>query len=233
MRAGDWNRKYEERPLVWGEEPNRFVAAETAALPPGRALDLACGEGRNAVWLAARGWTVTAIDFSDVAIGRGRRHAARRGVHVDFLVEDVLTAPLAAAAYDLVLISYLQLPAHERRAVLERAAESAAAGGTVLLVAHDLRNLDEGHGGPSRAEVLWTAAEARALLERAGLEIEHAGEVLRDVEGAERPAVDTLVRARRPPPAATAPPPSPPCATAGTARAPSSGREARAGTTGR
>ncbi len=162
MKAGDWNRKYEERPLLWGEEPNRLVAAETADLPPGRALDLACGEGRNAVWLAERGWTVTAIDFADVAIERGRRRAVHRGVQVEFRVDDVLGAPVPAAAYDLVLIAYLQLPAHERRAVLERAAGATAAGGTLLLVAHDLRNLEEGHGGPSRADVLWTAAEARS-----------------------------------------------------------------------
>lgn len=197
MKADDWNRKYAERPLVWGDGPNRFVEAELGDLPPGRALDLACGEGRNAVWLATSGWEVTALDFSDVAVARGVERAARLGLAIDFRVGDVLTAEIGAG-YDLVVISYLQLPAHERRAVLDRATAALAAGGTFLLVAHDLRNREEGWGGPSNPDVLWTVAETTGPLADAGLEIVHADEVLREVEDAARPAIDTLVRARRP-----------------------------------
>lgn len=198
MRDADWNRKYEERPLQWGEEPNRFVAAEIGNMPSGRALDLACGEARNAIWLALGGWHVTGIDFSDVALARGRERAARVGLALDLRLGDVLTADLGDTPYDLVLISYLQLPADERRRVLERSAVVVAPGGTLLLVAHDLRNHAEGTGGPRDPSVLWTAAETVGPLSTAGLEIERASEVLRDVEGAERPAIDTLVRARRP-----------------------------------
>jgi SAM-dependent methyltransferase len=198
MKRSDWDARYAEDGLVWGLEPNRFVKAELAELEPGHALDLACGEGRNAVWLAARGWRVTGIDFSDVAIDRARRLAAGRDVHVDFVVGDVLDTPIDAATFDLVLIAYLQLPPDERRTVLDRAVAATAPGGTFLLVAHDLRNLAEGHGGPKRADVLWTVDEATSRLTELGVVVERGDVVLRDVDGALRPAIDTLVRARRP-----------------------------------
>jgi SAM-dependent methyltransferase len=198
MNSDDWNARYAAGGLVWGEAPNRFVAAETADLAPGRALDLACGEGRNAVWLAERGWRVTGIDYAGVAVDRARALAERRGVEAELEVGDVLTAPLDEGAYDLVLIAYLQLPPDERRRVLERAAGAVAPGGTLLLVGHDLRNHGEGHGGPKDPSLLWTAAEVAAALVEHGLDVEQADEVLRDVEDAPRPAIDTLVRARRP-----------------------------------
>lgn len=198
MKAEDWNRKYEARPLVWGEGPNRFVEQELRALPPGRALDLACGEGRNAIWLALGGWEVTGIDFSDVAVDRGVERAARVGLTLDLRVGDVLVAELGDGPYDLVLVSYLQLPADERRRVLARAASVLAPGGTFLLVAHDVRNHAEGAGGPSSPAVLWTAAEAVEALEAAGLVVDRSGTVLREVADADRAAVDTLVRAHRP-----------------------------------
>ena len=85
----DWNERYRRAELLWTAEPNRLFAAEVGELVRGRALDLACGEGRNAVWLAERGWTVTAVDFSDVAIEKAARLAASRGVHVEWVVADV------------------------------------------------------------------------------------------------------------------------------------------------
>jgi SAM-dependent methyltransferase len=198
MRRSDWDARYAEKGLVWGLDPNRFVAAELAELAPGRALDLACGEGRNAVWLAARGWQVTGVDFSQVAIDRARRLADERGVRIELVVGDVLDTTLADAAFELVLIAYLQLPPDERRTVLDRAAAATAPGGTFLLVAHDLRNLAEGHGGPTRANVLWTVDEATSRLGEHGFAIERGETVLREIDGAPRPAIDTLVRARRP-----------------------------------
>jgi SAM-dependent methyltransferase len=197
MNRDDWNSRYAEAELVWGSAPNRFVAAELADVAPGRALDLACGEGRNAIWLAQRGWDVTGIDYSGVAIDRARRLAAEHSVEVTLEVGDVLAVPIPEAAFDLVLLAYLQLPPAERSAVLRRAAMALAQGGTFLLVGHDLRNLTEGHGGPKSASVLWTVTEITEPLTDLGFAIERADEVLRDVEGAPRPAIDTLVRARR------------------------------------
>ncbi len=197
MRPEDWDARYAERGAVTALEPNRFVAAEAGGQPPGRALDVACGEGRNAVWLAEHGWRVTGIDFSTVAIERARALAAERGVQADFAVRDVLATTFEAEAYDLVLVAYLQLPEVERRTVISQAAAALAPGGRLILVAHDLRNLAEGYGGPSSPSVHWTVRETADEVAAHGLDVERAEEALRDVEGAPRPAIDTLVVARR------------------------------------
>lgn len=196
MKAADWDARYAERPLVWSAEPNRFVERELAALPPGRALDLACGEGRNALWLASLGWEVRGLDFSTVAIERGAQRAAEAGLEVDLRVGDVLELG-EEAAWDLVLLSYLQLPPPGRRTVLGASVRALAPGGTLLLVAHDLRNLAEGVGGPQDASLLWSVEEVVAALGPA-LVVERAQVEERTVADAPRPALDTLVRARRP-----------------------------------
>lgn len=85
-----WDQRYSGPDLVWGEAPNRFVAEELAALPPGRAIDLGTGEGRNAIWLAERGWRVTAVDFSAAGLAQAARLAADRGVSVDWVQADLL-----------------------------------------------------------------------------------------------------------------------------------------------
>jgi SAM-dependent methyltransferase len=197
MRSEDWDRKYAEREHPRAD-PSPLLVAEVGDLPPGRALDLACGEGRNALWLAARGWQVRGVDFSSVAIARARERAAREGLAADFVLADLLEYEPEPEAFDLVLVLYLQLPAPERRLVLGRAASAVRPGGTFLLLAHDLRNLTEGVGGPSDPAVLTTPEEVAAELP--GLELEKAERVLRPVEGAERPAIDTLVRAKQPGP---------------------------------
>lgn len=189
-----WNRRYAGSELVWTAEPNRFLVAEVGDLPSGRALDLACGEGRNAVWLSERGWEVVGVDFSDVALGKARRLADARGVQVEWRVADLLAFRPEPGRYDLVLVFYLQLPAHERRPVLAHAAGAVAPGGTFLLVGHDRQNLERGFGGPSDPDVLLDADEVAGELP--GLEVERAEQVLRPVQG-ERDAIDTVVRARR------------------------------------
>jgi len=198
VKPEDWNRKYAERELVWSAEPSRFLVAEASDLPPGRALDRTCGEGRNAIWLAERGWEVTAVDFSEVALARARRKAARRGVSVEWILADLLDWVPPPAAFDLVAVLYLQLPAEERRLVLGRAAAAVAPGGTLLAVGHDLLNLTEGYGGPKDPAVLFTPEEVAAELP--GLEVERAERVLRPIETEEGEvqAIDALVRARRP-----------------------------------
>src|SRR5689334_5266073 len=113
MDAAAWDERYAAADLVWSAEPNRFVAEELADLPPGRALDLATGEGRNAIWLARRGWDVTGVDFSQVALDKGRRLAGDTVVR--WVCADA-TRWEEPASYDLVLLAYLQLPAEGRRA---------------------------------------------------------------------------------------------------------------------
>ena len=177
--------------------PTGFLVPEAEALTPGNALDLACGEGRNAVWLAERGWQVTGVDFSGVAIAKARRLAAERSVQASWVETDLLEYEPPREAFDLVILFYLQLPGQELGLVLGPAAGAVAPGGTLLLVGHDSRNLEHGYGGPKDPAVLYSPADvARHLGE---LEIELAETVVRTVDTAEgaHDALDVLVRARR------------------------------------
>jgi SAM-dependent methyltransferase len=166
-------------------------------LPPGRALDLACGAGRNAVWLAERGWRVTAVDFSDVGLSMARALAEARGTTVEWIEADVLTWKPTAITYDLVCVLYLQLPADERRAVLRMAVDAVRPGGTLLVIGHDLLNLTQGSGGPTQPDVLFTPDDI--VGEIGGLRVEKAERMRRPVDdgGTTRDAIDALVRARR------------------------------------
>jgi SAM-dependent methyltransferase len=192
-----WNHRWAGERAHASTAPSRFLAAEVADLRPGTALDLACGAGRNAVWLAEHGWRVTAVDFSGVALGMARSLAAQRRVEVDWIEADVVTWAPPARAYDLVCVLYLQLPALERGTALARAAAALRAGGTLLIVGHDLLNLTEGWGGPTQPDVLFTPDDVVA--EIGDLRVEKAQRVRRTVEepGAAREAIDALVRARR------------------------------------
>lgn len=178
MDARAWDQRYADAELVWSAEPNQFVAAELADLPAGRALDLAAGEGRNAIWLARRGWDVTAADFSQVGLDKGRRLAGDtelRWVRADATAWD------EPAAYDLVLVAYLQLTAAERRAAVRAAFRSVAPGGTFLLVAHDSTNLTEGTGGPQDPAVLMTAEDVLDDLAGESFDVVRAGRASRVV----------------------------------------------------
>ena len=196
MDAGAWDERYAAAELVWSAEPNHFVAEELADLSPGRALDLAAGEGRNAIWLARRGWTVTAADFSQVALDKGRQLAADTTVR--WVCADATTWD-EPAAYDLAVLAYLQLPAEQRRAAVRAAFASLVPGGTFFLVAHDSTNLTEGTGGPQDPAVLMTAEDVLDDLAGQELEILRAERVARPVgdghgEEPARVAWDCLVR---------------------------------------
>ncbi|HUZ88945.1 MAG TPA: class I SAM-dependent methyltransferase, partial [Candidatus Acidoferrales bacterium] len=169
-----------------------------AGLTPGRALDLGCGEGRNAIWLAELGWQVTGVDFSEMGLDKARRLAADRGVEVNWVRADLLEYQPDRGAFDLVIVMYLQLLADQVSVVMKRASAALAPGGTLLVVGHDLLNLSEGHGGPQNPEVLFTPADIERDLP--GLGIERAERVLRPVtvDGREVTAIDALVRAKKP-----------------------------------
>jgi len=200
MKAAQWDERYRSSELVWGTQPNRWVERELSGLPPGRGVDLACGEGRNALWLAARGWHVSAVDFSAVALDKGRileSHQGHSAPRVDWVLGDATTYRTRQPV-DLALLCYLQLVPDEWKAALTRAGDALASGGTLLVIGHDTTNIAHGVGGPKDPTVLFTAADVVADLAHSGLVIEKAEAVHRPVEGADRPAVDALVRARRP-----------------------------------
>jgi 2-polyprenyl-3-methyl-5-hydroxy-6-metoxy-1,4-benzoquinol methylase len=195
-----WNQRYATRELIWTAEANRFVAEEVSTLNPGRALDLAAGEGRNAVWLAERGWQVRAVDLSDVAIGKARQLATSRNVadRIDFQTTDLRGYEPEAASFDLVMMIYLQLPQAELQPIIARAANAVAPGGTFLLVAHDASNIEHGYGGPQDPAVLHSAAQVTPLLD-GRFDIERAGVAERPVktDSGVQVALDCVVRGSR------------------------------------
>ena len=136
------------------------------------------------------------MDYSEVAIAKAKARAERDGVRADFVCADLASYEPEAAAFDLVLVLYLHIPAAERRGVLDSAAAALAPGGTFILLGHDSTNLTDGVGGPSDPAILYTPDDIAHELP--GLEIEKAERVLRDVRGEERDAIDALVKARRP-----------------------------------
>jgi SAM-dependent methyltransferase len=199
MEREEWDERYAGEELLWHADPNRFLVTETADLTPGTVLDVACGEGRNAVWLAAKGWRATGVDFSAVALAKARRLAQERGVHVDWVEADVRHWR-SEITFDLVIVFYLQLPPEERRDAYRSAAEAVAAGGRLLVVGHDRENLTGGIGGPKEPAVLFTADDVTDILDHVGgFTVEHAGQVRRPVATDEGTvdALDALVRAVR------------------------------------
>jgi SAM-dependent methyltransferase len=222
--ASEWDRRYAAVDLAWSVGPNAVVAGETADLPPGRALDLGSGEGRNAIWLADRGWTVTAVDFSAVASERARRLAAERlgegASRLTAVTADLMTWTPQPASADLVVLAYLQLNDSQRTHAHRLAAAALAPGGVFLLVAHHSDNLTEGVGGPQDPAVLFTEEDVVADLAGTDVVVDRAERVERVVnvevtEGqrtdrargsatgmdmdtaAEAVALDVLVRAHR------------------------------------
>lgn len=189
MDVTGWDERYRSTDRLWSAEPNVFVADRLTGLEPGVGLDLASGEGRNAIWLAERGWDMTAVDFSAVAAERGREHSDS----VEFVVADVLTWE-PDRHYDLVLIAYLHLDESEFEPLVRRVAGWLLPGGELFMVGHDRSNLEHGVGGPPALEVLWDVDQIVSWLE--GLEIVEARVLEREVEGEERKARDALIRAR-------------------------------------
>lgn len=199
MEREEWDERYAGHELLWHAQPNQFVVEEVGDLPAGTVLDIACGEGRNAIWLAEKGWRATGVDFSGVALRKGRRMAEERGVEVEWVEADLRTwGP--TGQFDLVLAMYLHLPERTRQKTFSDAARAVAPGGTILVVGHDRENLTAGVGGPQDESVLFTAGEVVDVLNTVGgFTVQRATQVRRQVDTDIGPvdALDALVRAVR------------------------------------
>jgi SAM-dependent methyltransferase len=136
--ADFWEARYRDSDRVWSGRPNELLVREVAHLAPGAALDLGCGEGADAVWLASRGWRVTGVDISPTALERAARHAAEAGVADRTAWErHELGESFPEGVFDLVNVQYLQSPVPlDQRAVLRSAAGAVAEHGTLLVVMH-------------------------------------------------------------------------------------------------
>jgi SAM-dependent methyltransferase len=191
-----WEGRYraaaETGTSLWGAAPNGWIAERVLELAPapGRAVDVGAGEGRNAAWLAERGWRVTATDFSAAAV-EGMRD--RPGI--DAVVADA-TEWRSPEPVDLAVLCYLQLPPESLAAAIARAAESLAPGGLLLGIWHDREDVERGLGGTMTPAIRTTPAETREAAEAAGLRVELSGRRDREVPGGL--ACDCLLVARRP-----------------------------------
>ncbi|MFV2039106.1 MAG: class I SAM-dependent methyltransferase [Acidimicrobiales bacterium] len=199
MDAEMWDERYSSTEYVWSVTPNQFVEAHLAELTPGDAIDVAAGEGRNAVWLASLGWSVTAVDFSSVALDKGRRLAADHDAKVEFVCADATTYE-PSEQVDLVVLSYFQIDKDIQTTVLEHAKGWLRPGGTMFVIAHDQTNVTDGYGGPPSVDVCYSVERTVAAL--SGLDVTTSEVAERAVNTPEGPkvALDTLVIATRPNP---------------------------------
>ena len=132
-----WDEKYSNRPKMWSGQPNPQLIAEAAHLPPGEALDLGCGEGADAIWLAARGWAVTGLDVSAIALERAAAHAREHGqsANIEWVQQDLATW-VPDRLFDLVTAQFLHSTQMPWQQALQLAAAAVRTGGTLLIVGH-------------------------------------------------------------------------------------------------
>jgi SAM-dependent methyltransferase len=145
-QAAEWDARYSERDgTMWSGQPNGRLVAEVTGLAPGRALDVGCGEGADAIWLARRGWTVTAIDVSDVAVGRAREAAQRAGAAIEWVCGDALQASFPARSFDLLSMQYPALPRSAGDVAMRTLLDTVRPGGLLVAVYHDLDDAHREH----------------------------------------------------------------------------------------
>jgi thioredoxin reductase/SAM-dependent methyltransferase len=170
--AEAWEERYREKTGGrWSGNPNPVLVAEASDLAAGRALDVGCGEGADALWLAERGWRVTGVDISTVALGRAAAHAAGRGLEVDWQHVDLLATPPAAGAYELVSAHFMQLPEGQRIALYEHLAAAVAPGGTLLIVGHHPVDMHAPMRRAHQHDMFFTADQLVAQLDPNGWDV--------------------------------------------------------------
>jgi SAM-dependent methyltransferase len=194
----EWDGRYADRDQLWSGEPNGALVAETAGLTPGRVLDVGCGEGADAVWLARKGWDVTGIEVSGLALQRAAAHAHDAGVDVRWVHAELTEAGLAPGSFDLVSAQYPAL-LRTPEASAERALLAAVApGGVLLLVHHAGMDAHQNDSGFDPADYVWPTMVSALLDEDWVIECDE--QRARDVPvggaGAHH-AADLVLRARR------------------------------------
>jgi len=201
-QAAEWDDRYrEQEEAIWSGRPNGRLVVEVDGLAPGRALDVGCGEGADAIWLAQRGWDVTAVDVSPLAVERARGAGERAGVVVDWVCGDALAEPFPPHSFDLVSLQYPALPKAAGESALRGLLDAVRPGGVLLAVYHDL---DEEHRALMAARGFDPAdyvldGELRALLAGAddvSIELDEVAPRV-DPPGGNPHIADVVLRARR------------------------------------
>lgn len=200
-----WDRRYRGHERLWSGRPNAQLVAQAGTLTPGRALDVGSGEGADAIWLAALGWTVTGVDVSPVALTRAAVHAAEVGPEIaarmQWLQVDLFSETFEPfGAYELVNSQYLHLPPQWRERAVDRMASAVTGGGSLLLVSHHPSDLEIPGLRPNVPGLFYTASELGAQLDRSQWEIVVEAAPERSIHGPDgRPVTirDAVLHARR------------------------------------
>jgi SAM-dependent methyltransferase len=199
-QAAEWDARYNEGDgAMWSGRPNGRLVAEVAGVTPGRALDVGCGEGADAIWLARRGWTVTAIDISDVAVCRAREAADLAGAEVEWVGGDALQTAFPARSFDLVSMQYPALPKAAGEGAVRTLLDMVCPRGLLLAVYHDL---DDEHREHMKSQGVdpadYVGADDLGLLLGDGFTIElHEVEPRIDPPPGTPHIADVVLRARR------------------------------------
>jgi SAM-dependent methyltransferase len=199
-----WDERYLSHTTLWSGNPNRHLVAETEKLTPGTALDVAAGEGADAIWLAGRGWQVTAVDISTVALERAAGYAAKAGAdiagRISWCHQDLINWEPAQGQYDLISAQYLHLPRGPREVLFDHLAGAVASGGTLLIVGHHPSDMETTMPRPKMPELFFTGDEIADRLDPGQWEIvtnAAAEHTAADPEGRAVTIHDTVFRARR------------------------------------
>jgi 2-polyprenyl-3-methyl-5-hydroxy-6-metoxy-1,4-benzoquinol methylase len=174
-----WDKRYSESGYAYGTAPNNYVDEMVDKLPKGRALCLAEGEGRNAVFLAERGWDVEAVDLSEVGLTKARKLAGERGVGITTTALDLAHLDVEGESYDVIVSIFAHVPPPVRKHVHAQVLKGLKKGGAFLLEAYTVEQLELKTGGPPVAELMMSLDILRDELD--GLRFEHAAELQRDV----------------------------------------------------
>lgn len=197
--AEDWDDRYGSEEQFFSGAVNGALAAEATSLSPGRALDVGCGEGADAIWLAARGWEVTGLDISQLALDRARATADAAGVEVSWEQADVAVDPPKPEAYDLVSVFYPALRHSEDDAAIRALIDAVAPGGTLLVVGHDVDSMKHHHVGFDPDDYVQPPDVAGRLGDDWTIEVDEVRERIRP-PGHDGPDIpDRVLRARRSP----------------------------------
>jgi thioredoxin reductase/SAM-dependent methyltransferase len=195
-----WEERYRAKPAIWSGQPNQQLVAEATDLAPGTALDVGSGEGADALWLAARGWQVTGVDISTVALARAADHAKAAGEQVRWVHADLTADAPFEERFDLVSAHFMHLPPAQREELYARLADLVAPGGTLLVVGHHPSDLHTSAHRPPMPEMFFTAEQIANSLDHGQWEVLVTDTRPRQAklhEGGEIAVHDAILRARR------------------------------------